>query len=57
MNEPTIHIPIHATYRIIDGKAVKIDAEYADVPASVIAEMILRGFGLSSNLVTEGTTP
>lgn len=39
-------IPVRATYRIVNGKPVKTAAEYADIPATVIAEKILGYFGL-----------
>lgn len=38
-------VPISATYRIIDGEPVLISAEYADIPADVIARLLLRHFG------------
>lgn len=43
----TIHIPIEATYRIVNGKAVRIDAVYADVSADAIAQMLLKTFHVS----------
>ena len=46
VSNQTIRIPIRATYRMIDGEAVKIDAEYADVPVNLIAKMIIRKLGL-----------
>jgi hypothetical protein len=36
----TIKIPITAQYKIIDGQAVLQSAEYAEVDARIIAEMI-----------------
>ena len=39
-------IPVKATYRIIDGKPIKIAANYADIPADTIARLLIRGFGL-----------
>lgn len=44
----TIRVPITAKYQIIDGKAVQVDAEYADVPVDVIAKLLLKGFGVST---------
>lgn len=44
--ETTVRIPVTARYRIIDGKPVMIEAEYKDIPASVIAKMILTAFGV-----------
>lgn len=39
------HVPVKATYRVIDGKPVRVAAVYADIPAVEIAKLILRGFG------------
>ena len=38
-------IPVKATYRIIDGEPVMIDAEWADIPADEIARLFLRRYG------------
>lgn len=38
-------IPIEASYKIIDGKAVMVDALWEDIPADVIARFLLRKFG------------
>ena len=58
MATDTLHIPVTATYRIIDGEAVKIAAEYADVPTDIIARLLVRGFGLptpENSLTTRAT--
>lgn len=39
----SISIPLAATYRIMDGRAVLIDAEYMDIPADLIARFLLDG--------------
>lgn len=41
-----LHMPIEATYRMIDGEPVMIDAVYADIPADAIARLLMRGFGI-----------
>lgn len=45
-NVKMLRIPVKATYQIIDGKAVKVSAEYADISADEFARFLLRGFGL-----------
>lgn len=42
----TVSIPVKANYKLEDGQCVLQSAEYADVEASVIAEMILKAFRL-----------
>lgn len=44
-NEAMCRIPVKATYRIIDGEPVMIDAEWADIPADEIARLFLRRYG------------
>ena len=44
-DEKMCRIPVKATYRIIDGEPVMIDAEWADIPADQIARMFLLRFG------------
>ena len=44
-NNNMCRVPVKATYRIIDGAPVMVSAEWADIPAEVIAEMIIRSFG------------
>jgi len=46
MKADTINIPVQATYRITNGEAVKVAAVYANIPASSIARLLLRGFGM-----------
>ena len=36
----TIHLPIKARFSIMDGKAVMVSAEYADIPVDVLAEAL-----------------
>lgn len=42
----TIKIPITATYRIIGGKPVMIDAEYAEISADAFARFLMERFGV-----------
>lgn len=41
-------IPVNATMQIINGEAVMIDAEYADIPADKIAEFLIKSFGVDA---------
>jgi hypothetical protein len=41
-------IPVRATYRIIDGEPVRVDAEYVDLPADAIARFLLQKFGVDA---------
>lgn len=41
-------IPVSATMQIIDGKAVMVAAEYADIPAEDIARFIVERMGVSA---------
>ena len=34
-------VPVSATYQIIDGRPVMIDAEYAEIPAETILDFLL----------------
>ena len=43
-----IRIPVQATMRIIDGNAVMISAEYANIDAGIIAQILLRSFKLTN---------
>ena len=45
MQEQTCRVPVEATYRMIDGQPVMVDAVWADVPASIIAKMLIRHYG------------
>lgn len=46
-NEEMCRIPVIATMRKINGEYVMVDAEYADIPASAIAEFLIRKFGIT----------
>ena len=46
-NDEMCRIPVTATMRIINGEAVMAEAEYREIPASVIAEFIVRKLGAS----------
>lgn len=39
-----MRIPVKASYEIINGEAVQIAAEYADIPAEVIAEYLIKNY-------------
>ncbi len=39
------HVPVTATIKIIDGKAVMVSAEYADIPAEEIAAYLIEHRG------------
>lgn len=43
-------IPVKATYEIINGEPVMVAAEWADIPADVIARKLIEGFGLDAIL-------
>ena len=46
MPGPTIcKIPVKATVRITNGTATVVAADYAEVDASLIAEILINGFG------------
>lgn len=46
MPGPTIcKIPVKATVRITNGAATVVAADYAEVDASLIAEILINGFG------------
>ncbi|MFV0497239.1 MAG: hypothetical protein ACK5L0_03585 [Candidatus Fimivivens sp.] len=38
-------IPVQATYRIIDGQPVRIEAEYMDISADALARFLVQRFG------------
>ena len=40
-------IPVNATYRIVDGEPVLVDAEYKEIPADVIARFLIQKFGMT----------
>ena len=37
-----IRVPVRATYKVVDGVVIKVEAEYKEVPADAVAR-ILRG--------------
>lgn len=45
MQEQTCRVPVEATYRMIDGQPVMIDAVWADIPARLIVDMIVQHLG------------
>lgn len=38
-------VPVQASYAVIDGKAQRISAEYAEIPAQLIADLFMQHFG------------
>ena len=38
-----IKIPVKATYKVVDGVAVKVSAEYKEVPAAAVAQILKGG--------------
>ena len=49
MSDNLCRIPIRARFVCADnGKPVMVSAEYADIPAPVIAEYLVKNFGLES---------
>lgn len=47
-NDNMCRIPVSATMQIIDGEAVMVAAEYAEIPADAIARFIIERMGLSA---------
>lgn len=47
-NNNLCRIPVKATYRIVDGEAVMVAAEYADIPASAIAAYLVDKLGVDA---------
>ena len=45
MKEPTCRIPVSATMVVENGKARMVSAEWADIPADVIARFLVEKFG------------
>ena len=50
-------IPVAATYRVRDGKAFMVDAEYANIPADTIARFLIEKFGYDASFKGEGAEP
>ena len=38
-----LHIPVRATFREIAGKMVMVAADYAEVPAETVGQMLMQG--------------
>ena len=45
MNE-VCRMPVRASYVVVNGKAQRISAEYAEIPAQMIADFFLQHFGV-----------
>lgn len=43
---PTVRVPLKITFQIKKGKAEKVSAEYADIPADTIARYLIQGLGI-----------
>ena len=48
MQENICMIPVSATFSIINGKAVMVAAEYADIPAEEIARFLVERCGIDA---------
>lgn len=48
MQDSICRIPVTATFSIIDGKAVMVAAEYADIPAEDIARYLVERCGIDT---------
>lgn len=48
MQDNICKIPVRATFRIIDGEAVMVAAEYADIPADAIAAYLVQRCGVDA---------
>lgn len=46
-NKDVCRIPISATFRIIDGEPIMIEAEYRDIPADAIARYLIEKVGIT----------
>lgn len=46
MADDLMKIPVQATYRIVDGEAMLIAAEYAEVSADAFARFLLDSFNV-----------
>lgn len=40
-------IPVNATFREVDGKMQMVQAEWAEIPADVIARFLIQKFGMT----------
>lgn len=47
MQDEMCRIPVKATMKKINGEYVMVEAEYADIPASAIAELLIKKFGIT----------
>ena len=45
MNE-VCRVPVRASYVVVNGKVQRISAEYAEIPAQVIADLFMQHFGV-----------
>lgn len=46
-NDNICRIPVNATMKEIDGKMQMIDADWADIPADIIARFLIQKFGIT----------
>lgn len=47
-NNAMCRIPVRATIQRINGEMVMTDAEWADIPADLIAQFLIEQFGLDA---------
>lgn len=47
-------IPVQATYRIVNGEPVRIEAEYMDISADTLARFLIQKFGKTPIFNSEG---
>lgn len=50
-------VPVAATYHVTDGSAVKVDGEYANIPADAMADFLIEKFGHDAIFKSEGGAP
>ena len=48
MNDSICRIPVRATYRVIDGKAFMLNAEWEEIPSDIIARFLIEKFGVDA---------
>lgn len=46
MNGELCRVPVRASYVVVNGKAQRISAEYAEIPAQLIADLFMQHFGV-----------
>ena len=46
-------VPVRASYAVVNGKAQRISAEYAEIPAQLIADLFMQHFGFPAQAERE----